>query len=127
MSPTPDPLYLPSQQIVFACRRAGITPYGFPASIAEFNDVDALQIHIEKARDMGFVGAMCIHPNQVAALNKLMTPNPEEVENAKALLAAWDQAKEQGLGAFKFNGKMVDKPVFMRAKELLRRHESLSK
>jgi citrate lyase subunit beta/citryl-CoA lyase len=126
MLPTPETLYQPNQQIVFACRRAGITPYGFPASIAEFSDMAVLQSHIEKASDMGFVGGMCIHPNQVAVLNAVMTPKQEDVDHAEALLSAWLKAESDGVGAFKFEGKMVDKPVILRAQELLRRYAKIN-
>lgn len=125
MEPTPETLYWPSQQLVFACRRNAILPFGFPASIAEFGDIALLELQLAKAAQMGFMGAMCIHPNQVAVLNQAFTPTKAEVEHSRALLSEWEAAQQNGLGVFKFEGKMVDLPVVLRAQALMRRHAAI--
>lgn len=56
-------LFMPNQQVLFACRRAGILPLGFPGSIADYSDKDAFRNTIKLARKMGFVGGFCIHPS----------------------------------------------------------------
>ncbi len=121
MQPTPAALLLPNQMVAFACRRAGILPLGFPASIADFDDLEAFASHIRFARELGFVGAFCIHPSQVAVLNTGFSPTPQELAHARALIAAFEQAQREGRGALEFGGKMVDAPVVARAQELLRR------
>ncbi|MFT4256924.1 MAG: CoA ester lyase [Pseudoxanthomonas sp.] len=121
MEPTPEALYGPSQQLVFACRRAGILPFGFPGSITLFRDLDALCGLVRRARQMGFVGSYAIHPDQVRVMNEEFTPSETEVEQARELLEANEQALAQGKGAFEFRGRMVDPPVVARARELLRR------
>jgi citrate lyase subunit beta/citryl-CoA lyase len=121
MKPQPELLFGPSQQIVFACRRAGIQPFGFPASIADFADEVVLTRNIKLALDMGFVGAMCIHPKQVSILNEVMVPSEEGVATAKAILAGWRRAQESGQAVFVYAGKMVDLPVVKRAEQLVRR------
>jgi citrate lyase subunit beta/citryl-CoA lyase len=126
MSPIPETLMWPNQQIVFACRRAGILPFGFPASIADFSDPARFTATIALARQMGFVGAFCVHPSQVAVLNEGFAPSPAEVQQARELIAANEAAVREGRGAFQFQGKMVDLPVVSRAHELLRRAENLA-
>ncbi|CAN5528222.1 CoA ester lyase [soil metagenome] len=121
MSPTPATLFGPNQMVAFACRRAGILPLGFPASIAEFADVDAFAAQIRLARDLGFVGAFCIHPAQVPVLNEGFSPSARERAHAEGLIAAFDAAQRDGRGAVEYAGKMVDLPVVARAHELLRR------
>lgn len=121
MVPTPEALYLPNQMVVFACRRAGILPFGFPSSIAEYSDEQAFAASVKRASEMGFVGAFCIHPKQAALLNTGFSPSEEQLAEARALLAAVAEAEAEGRGAFAFNGKMVDRPVILRAQELLRR------
>jgi citrate lyase subunit beta / citryl-CoA lyase len=121
MEPTPETLYWPNQQVLFACRRAGILPFGFPGSISVFRDLDAFRRIIQRAREMGFVGAYAIHPAQVTVMNELFVPPAEEVERARALIAASEKARAQGRGAFEFDGRMVDPPVVARAEEILRR------
>lgn len=127
MEPTPETLYGPNQQLVFACRRAGILPFGFPGSITAFRDLDAFRQLIRRAREMGFVGSYAIHPNQVTVMNDLFVPPVEQVEHARELIAANQAAQQQGRGAFEFRGSMVDPPVVARAEEILRRAAALTR
>lgn len=119
--PTSEALYGPNQQLVFACRRAGILPFGFPGSISVFRDLDLLRQLITRAREMGFVGSYAIHPNQVQVMNECFAPPAADVEHARDLLAAYYEAAAQGRGALEFRGRMVDLPVVARAQEVLRR------
>lgn len=127
MEPTPETLYAPNQQLVFACRRADILPFGFPGSISVFRDVELLRHLINRARDMGFVGSYAIHPNQVAIMNELFAPSPETVEYAREMLASCTKAMAEGRGAFEFRGRMIDPPVVARARETLRRHTAVTR
>lgn len=120
IDPCEQTLYGPSQQLVFACRRAGIQPFGFPGSIAQFRDRAAFAQTVATARRMGFVGGCAIHPDQVALLNEGMRPTEAELENARALVQADEHARACGQGAFEFRGRMVDAPVVKRAHDLLR-------
>lgn len=121
MAPVTATLMAPNQQLVFACRRAGILPFGFPGSISVFRDLPAFRDTIQLARQMGFVGAYAIHPDQVMVMNEGFRPSDDEVEAARQLLAAAATAEAQGRGAFEFRGLMVDAPVISRAREVLRR------
>lgn len=127
MLPLPQTLFLPNQMLAFACRRANIMPLGFPGSIADYSDIDAFRETVKFAKQLGFVGAFCIHPKQVDVLNEELTPSDAEVEHAQGLLAAFDAGLAQGKGAVEYKGKMIDLPVVERAKELLRNAESLNK
>lgn len=126
MEPIPEALLMPNQQIVFACRRAGILPFGFPASIADYADPVAFRRTIEFARRLGFVGAFCVHPSQVAIMNDAFAPSAAEIEHARGLIAAYEAAVAAGKGAVEYAGKMIDAPVVARAQALLRRVHSAS-
>lgn len=121
MAPSPQSLLLPNQMVLFACRRAGLLPFGFAGSIADFADLQAFRETIRQARALGFVGAFCIHPAQVAVMNQEFAPSAEEVAHAQGLIAAFEAAAREGRGAAEYRGKMIDSPVVMRAQELLRR------
>ena len=121
MEPTPEGLLAPNQAIVFACRRAAILPFRFPASIADYSDIERFRNTIHFARQLGFVGALCIHPSQVAILNDEFAPSDAEIERARALIDAYEQGLSEGKGAVEFEGSMVDAPVVARARELLLR------
>ena len=127
MQPLPQTLLLPNQMLAFACRRAGIMPLGFPGSIADYSDIDAFTDTVKFAKQLGFVGAFCIHPKQVEVINVVLTPSADEVEHAQGLLAAFEEGLAAGKGAVEYKGKMIDLPVVERAKELLRNAEALSK
>ncbi|MEM8659479.1 MAG: CoA ester lyase [Pseudomonadota bacterium] len=122
MEPTPETLLAPNQAVVFACRRARILPLGFPASIADFSDATHFRKIIAFARQLGFVGALCIHPSQIATLNEAFSPSDTELENARQLISAYEQGLSKDLGAIEFNGYMVDAPVVARARALLLRY-----
>jgi citrate lyase subunit beta/citryl-CoA lyase len=70
---------------------------------------------------LGFVGAFCIHPSQVPILNEELLPSPADIEAARGMIAAMDDAARHGLGAASFRGKMIDRPILARANEVLRR------
>lgn len=120
MQPLPQTLLLPNQMLAFACRRANIMPLGFPGSIADYSDINAFRDTVKFAKQLGFVGAFCIHPKQVEVLNDELTPSAEEIADAEGLLAAFEEGIAAGKGAVEYNGKMIDLPVVERAKELLR-------
>lgn len=121
MEPIRLALFAPNQQIQFSCRRAGILPFGFPASITDYSDIDEFRQSVRLARQLGFVGAFCIHPAQVVVLNEEFVPAPAEIDHARGVIAAFERAERDGVGAVEYRGKMVDLPVVTRARELLRR------
>jgi citrate lyase subunit beta/citryl-CoA lyase len=71
-----------------------------------------------RASSLGFGGKLCIHPNQIAAVEKAFLPSSEELEWAKRVLNA--AAQSQG-AAVELDGQMIDKPVIERAQSLLAR------
>jgi len=102
-----------------AAREAGILPLGFAGSIAEITDMEAFRASAERARALGMEGASCVHPAQVPILNAVFSPTAEEIETAEAMVAAYDAAMAEGLGAVSFRGKMIDVPVVERARRAL--------
>lgn len=122
MQPLPETLLWPNQQVAFACRRAGILPFGFPGSIADFSDLPCFRQTLVLASQLGMVGAFCIHPDQVGVLNEAFSPSAAELEYAQGLLAEHSRAEVEGRGAFAYRGKMIDPPVVARAREVLARH-----
>lgn len=124
MAPVREALMLPNQLVLFACRRAGILPFGFPGSIADYGDIDAFAQTIHLARQLGFVGGLCIHPAQVAVLNAGFSPSAADLEHARGAIEAFEAAEREGRGAAEYRSKMVDLPVVLRARETLRRATS---
>ncbi|KKN28829.1 hypothetical protein LCGC14_0850190 [marine sediment metagenome] len=117
--PTPDMLFHPCQQVVFAARAAGIQAFGFPGSIAEYGDLERFAASVNQGRAMGFDGALCIHPSQVAILNQAFEPNEQDIAHATRVIEAFDAAIAAQRGAVVLDGKMVDLPVVTRARAVL--------
>ena len=88
---------------------------------------EGFQAAAERARDMGFDGKWAIHPAQVAALNELFSPTDEEVEQARRVIAALDEAERDGArGAVALDGQMLDEAVRVAALRVLARAASAS-
>ncbi|MGS2717380.1 HpcH/HpaI aldolase/citrate lyase family protein [Eionea flava] len=117
--PTPENLFLPAQKIIYAARLGSIAAYGFPASIADYSDVERFAAYQQRAKSMGFNGALCIHPKQVVPINEAYMATKAEREWAQKVLVAYEQAMENHRGVIEVDGKMVDAPVVERAKQLL--------
>lgn len=83
----------------------------FPA----IQDIEGLHRHVQYARDMGFGGALCIHPSQVGVIHQALEPSAAELDWARRVLAG----AEGGAGVFTLDGQMVDAPVILRARAIL--------
>lgn len=117
----PDALYYTNMQALIAARAAGIVPLGYIGSITVYKETDLYREWIQRARKLGFEGAFCIHPNQVDILNAEFLPSEEDAKQAEALVEAFEAHTEKGIGAFAFEGRLVDAPVMDRAKRILKR------
>jgi hypothetical protein len=106
-------------------RAAGILPMGFVGSIADFRDQEAFRAIVRRSRRLGFMCASAIHPLQVPVLNEEFQPSEAEVERAQKMVAAYDKAYAEGLGAVQFEGAMIDVPVVNRAQSVLKRAAAL--
>jgi citrate lyase subunit beta/citryl-CoA lyase len=84
-----------------------------------FRDPEVLRRDTELARRDGFSGRLAIHPAQVAVINEVFTPSPEQIAKAKAVVAAF--AAKPGAGTVGIDGKMYDRPHLLRAQALLAR------
>ena len=121
MLPEPEGLFYPKQQCIIAARAAGVLPLGFIGTVADYKDLDAFRATIRRSRRLGFMGASCIHPSNVAILNEEFAPTAEEVGHAERMVAAYDTALAEGKGSVEFEGKMIDIPVVERAKQVVAR------
>jgi citrate lyase subunit beta/citryl-CoA lyase len=125
MVPEAEGLFYPKQQIVIAARAAGVLPLGFIGTVADFKDLDAFRATARRSRRLGFMGASVIHPSQIEILNAEFRPSPEEVAQARKVVAAFEAAAGGSQGAIQVDGKMVDIPVVERCRGTLARHEAI--
>lgn len=102
-------------QLVLVSRVAGIAAPvdGVTQSV---NDPELLRRHCQRSRQLGFGGKVCIHPSQVDIVNAAFAPAVEEVAWAARVVAAF--ADVDG-NAVLLEGAMIDRPVLLRAREIL--------
>lgn len=102
-------------EIVLASKLAGIQAPVDGVTV-DFKDEALIELETRQAKNLGFGGKLCIHPNQVALVNQTFSPTAEELEWAHRVLHAEAQAAGQ---AVSLDGKMIDLPVILKAKKLL--------
>lgn len=99
------------------------------AAATEVQPIDAVYIDYKNTRGlerecrdgahMGFTGKITIHPDQIDTVNEAFTPTPHAIDEAHALIAAFEESSAEGKMAFSFNGQMVDVPHLKRAQRIL--------
>jgi citrate lyase beta subunit len=82
-------------------------------------DDEGLEAEARLARSLGFRGKACIHPAQVAIVNRVFSPTGEERERARRVVEAYERGLADGRGAVALDGEMIDLPVVERARRIL--------
>ncbi|MBN8958123.1 MAG: CoA ester lyase [Rhizobiales bacterium] len=100
-----------------AAAEAGIPTYD--GAFAAVNDPDRFRTECETVRALGFAGKSCIHPSQVPIANAAFAPTVAEVEKARRIIAAANDAETNGIGAFLVDGQMIDAPFLARARAVV--------
>ena len=90
-----------------------------------FRDAEGLWRSVQAARHYGFSGKFAIHPAQIQTINEGFSPSDAEVEHARRVLAAFDEAEREGSGATSLDGMVIDVPVVRRARGLLALAEAM--
>jgi citrate lyase subunit beta / citryl-CoA lyase len=94
------------QHIVVAARATGLRVLDGP--VADYSDEEGLRRSCLIARSLGFDGKWCIHPAQIAIVNETFSPTARDVEWAKKVVAAYEEANATGSGSVSVDGHMVD-------------------
>jgi len=115
-----------------------VTPLSLSVLAARANGldiIDGVYLNLEdetgfrsaciQGRDMGFDGKSLIHPKQIEMANQIFAPSAQEIENAKEIMLAWEQAQAEGQGVVVVNGRLVENLHFEEAKRLLALNEAI--
>ena len=86
---------------------------------------EVYQAQCEHGRELGFDGKTLIHPTQIAIANKVFTPSDDDIERAKEVRAAWDDACRRGDGLCVLNGQLIEKLHAEEASRILSLHEAI--
>ena len=93
-------------RMLVACRAYGLRPIDGP--FGDFNDPDGYRLGARRAAAMGYEGKWAIHPSQIELANEVYSPPTEEVDRARRILLALEEAAAQGKGAAQLDGRMID-------------------
>jgi len=104
-------------KLVVACKAAGIQ--AIDSVFSDVGDMEALKRTILRSKALGFNGMGCIHPRQIAVIHENYAPEATEVEKAKKIYIAFQEATEKGLGVVSLGTKMIDPPVVKRALKVI--------
>ena len=77
------------------------------------------------ARNLGFQGKLCIHPEQVGPINEVFSPSDGDVARAERCVAAFDEAESSGSASIQVDGYFIDYPIVEQARRTLRIAESI--
>jgi citrate lyase subunit beta / citryl-CoA lyase len=90
------------------------------------SDAAGFRTECEQGRDCGFDGKTLIHPDQIAAANEIYAPSRQEIESARAIVAAFEEPGNAGKGAISLNGRMVERLHAEMAKRTLALAEAIA-
>lgn len=103
--------------VVNACRAAGIQP--IDSVFSDVGDMEGLKENVIKSKALGFDGMGCIHPRQIKVIHEYFAPDVNEIDKARKIVKAFDEATAKGLGVVSLGTKMIDPPVVKRAQKTI--------
>ena len=112
--------------LVQASRVAGLEP-PVDSVVVQVRDGERFRASAQRARRAGLRGKLCLHPDQVPLANEVFSPASEEIERARAIVAAFEAAEAGGSAAVAIGGEFVDYPVVARARGVLELADRISK
>jgi len=120
-----DMWHYPLAHLVAAGRANGLRPIDGP--FAGLKDPEGWLASAKRARTLGCEGKMAIHPDQVALANELFKPSDAEIDQARRILEALEQAEQEGAGAVTLDGKMIDIASIRQAETTIEKAQLIAK
>ena len=114
---TGEELFNARMNVLWAAKAAGIQ--ALDSIFADVNDMDALRAETELIKKLGFTGKSLINPRQIDVVHEVFAPKQAEVDYALQVMDAIKRAREMGTGVISLKGKMIDRPVVVRAARVL--------
>lgn len=110
-------LFYARAAVLHAARAAKID--AFDVAYGNVNDEEGFLREVEIAKNLGYNGKSPIHPRQIELLHKAYAPAQKDVDHARKVVAAAEDAEKKGLGVISLDGKMIDPPVVHEAQRVL--------
>jgi citrate lyase subunit beta/citryl-CoA lyase len=110
--------------LVAQSRAAGLEP-PIDTVWVSLADREGFARSVRRAKELGFQGKMCIHPDQVPTVNDCFRPTDAELSHARRVVDAFAQAERDGLAAIQVDGQFIDYPLVYRAERLIERAKAI--
>lgn len=117
------PLRISLAMALLAARAAGLVC--IDGVYNAFRDTEGLRRECIDGRDMGFDGKTLIHPVQIPIANEVFGPSPEEIEEARRIIEAFEAAEREGQGVAVLDGKIVENLHVETARRTLAQAEAI--
>lgn len=111
------------QRVVNVAHAAGVQ--AIDSVFGDVGDLEGLRVWGLNSRALGFEGMGCVHPVQIPVIHDAFAPTPLEIERARKIVAAYNDAQQKGLGVVSLGSKMIDPPVVQRALKLMARAQAM--
>ncbi|MDD3743294.1 MAG: aldolase/citrate lyase family protein [Lentimicrobiaceae bacterium] len=103
--------------VLNACKAAGIQ--ALDSVFSDVSDMEALKKYALNSKAIGYDGMGCIHPRQLKIINESFAPSEYEIDQAKKIVTAYNEASKNGFGVVALGTKMIDLPVVKRAEKIM--------
>ena len=110
-------LFFARNMVLHAARHAGID--AIDTIFSDVNDEEGFIAEVELIKQLGFDGKSIINPRQIRPLHEIYAPTEKEILRSLAIMEALAEAEKNGSGVVALNGKMIDKPVAIKAQRIL--------
>lgn len=110
-------LFFARSMILHAARAAGIA--ALDTVFSDVNDEEGFMNEVNIIKKLGFDGKSVINPRQIAPLHKAFVPTQKDLEKAYAIMDAIEEAHRKGSGVISLKGKMIDRPIVLRAQRMI--------
>ena len=111
-------------RVAVVARANGLRPVDGP--FGDISDAAGFEAQARRSAALGFEGKWGIHPSQIDLANRIFSPSKAEVERARAILDAMEDAQRSGQGAVSYNGKMIDFASMRQAEVVVRKADEIS-
>ena len=104
--------------IVNSAKAAGVQ--AIDTVFSDVDDMEGLRASVLEAKALGFEGKGCIHPRQINVVHDAFAPTEKEIEKAKIIVRAFNEAEKNGIGVVSLGSKMIDAPIVKRAQHTIK-------
>ena len=112
-----EELFNARMNVLWGAKSAGIQ--AIDSIFADVNDMEALRRETELVKRLGFTGKCMVNPRQIDVIHEVFAPKQEEVDYALEVMDAIKRAREMGTGVISLKGKMIDRPIVVRAARVI--------